>query len=344
MIEDFVPIAGQPFDPLAAANNRRYVVDLVEASRSLADGPKRLYSTLWRLAITLNRNRNPWPGYLFPSESHLADRLGKNVQSVRRDMAKLSDLKLIEVNRPNKRLHNQYLFLWHAGFDASKIKGEKNSFDLSEVIDQKADQRKKRKPGNAPPKADSKQVDDSNLSVSPIKSDTSRPFKSDSSLVSNRSHEVESRKKDLDCLPGNRKKRDSGADVALRVSEPKPKPKPKPYPKLKKALESYRGMPVNDDIVAKLMDCADGASEDEVVECLVHYYHGRGLKPGVTNAPESWSWFLTTVQGYFSDKRARAEAADPSGYYEWEDRNDTKEARKQSGLTKAQFDKMTEAF
>jgi hypothetical protein len=58
MSEDFVPIAGQPFDPLAAANNRRYVVDLVESSRSLADGPKRLYSTLWRLAITLNRKRN----------------------------------------------------------------------------------------------------------------------------------------------------------------------------------------------------------------------------------------------------------------------------------------------
>jgi hypothetical protein len=80
-------------------------------------------------------------------------------------------------------------------------------------------------------------------------------------------------------------------------------------------------------LVVEVMDAATGASEKEVIACLLHLYNKRGLRPGTHNGPRHFSWFPTVVQDYFDRKNARQEAANPCGYDEWQERNDAKEAR-----------------
>src|SRR5215472_451664 len=104
---------GEPFDPVDATRRLRlYPVDAVDARTDVSDGPKRLYSQLFRIAETTDRRKTPWPGYVFPSENFLAERLGKSGSSIRRDSAELRLLGLIRVERPDKTENNRYYFLW----------------------------------------------------------------------------------------------------------------------------------------------------------------------------------------------------------------------------------------
>ena len=83
------------------------------------------------------------------------------------------------------------------------------------------------------------------------------------------------------------------------------------------------------------MDAAGGASEAEVVRCLRILREGRGLKPGTQNGPRHWSWFPTVVGDYFRQKREREEAAAPTTFEDWEERNTSREKREE-------FERMTE--
>lgn len=144
---------------------------------------------------------------------------------------------------------------------------------------------------------------------------------------------------DIDCLPTNRTNRDSRADGVLMSPS-----MIKQYPRLREALHRYmkeRGeqehLYPKDRTVVDVMEAAAGASEEEVIACLVYLYMDRGLKPGTRNGPRHWSWFKTTVQDHFEKKRQRADSANPCGFSEWQDRNDYL-------LSKAEFDAMTDAF
>lgn len=102
----------------------------------------------------------------------------------------------------------------------------------------------------------------------------------------------------------------------------------KQYPRLKEALhqyfceEGYEDLYPTDRLVVDVMNAGAGASEQEVIQCLRYLYFERGLQPGTKNGPRHWSWFVTTVQDYFERDRERWESANPSGFAEWEDRND----------------------
>lgn len=151
--------------------------------------------------------------------------------------------------------------------------------------------------------------------------------------------ETESETLDIDCLPTNRQNRDSQADGVLMSPS-----KIKQYPKLREALYRYmkeRGeqehLYPKDRTVVDVLEAAGGASEEEVIACLVHLYMNRGLKPGTRNGPRHWSWFKTTVQDHFEKRRQRADSANPCGFGEWQDRNDYL-------LSKEEFDAMTDAF
>jgi hypothetical protein len=76
--------------------------------------------------------------------------------------------------------------------------------------------------------------------------------------------------------------------------------------------------------VVDVLDAAEGATEEEVIQCLQYLYNERGLKPGTLHGPRSFAWFKTVVGDYFTKKREREGAANPCGYHEWEDRNATR--------------------
>lgn len=128
----------------------------------------------------------------------------------------------------------------------------------------------------------------------------------------------DSEKGDLDCPLANRKRRGSQADVGVAS-----------YPKLIEALTHYRGKRPSDRTAVDILHVAGGASEAEVVGCLAYLWNERGLRPGTEHGPETWAWFKTTVQDYFTQKHARDEVANPCGYAEWQERNEAKEEREQ---------------
>lgn len=125
-------------------------------------------------------------------------------------------------------------------------------------------------------------------------------------------------KADLDCPPANRKRRGSQADVGLAS-----------YPNIMEALARYMGKRPSGRTVVDILHAAGGASESEVVECLAYLWNERGLRPGRKNGPETWSWFQTVVMDYFAHNRERAEVANPCGYHEWADRNESKADREE---------------
>lgn len=91
----------------------------------------------------------------------------------------------------------------------------------------------------------------------------------------------------------------------------------KTYPKLREALADYmqesgeeRIYPT-DRLVVDVMDSAEGASEQEVIQCLVYFLEERGLRPGTRSGPRHFAWFPTAVGDYFRQKHKREEAADP---------------------------------
>ncbi len=96
----------------------------------------------------------------------------------------------------------------------------------------------------------------------------------------------------------------------------------KRYPKLREALADYmqgsgeeRIYP-GDRAVVDVMDAAEGASEQDVIQCLRYYREERGLRPGTKNGPRHFTWFPTAVGDYFRQRRKRQEAAAPMAGFE----------------------------
>jgi len=118
------------------------------------------------------------------------------------------------------------------------------------------------------------------------------------------------RNRDFDCA--NRKNGDS--------RECMPPSTPKPNPKLREALTRYMRAEPTDRQVLDVLEAAAGATEAEVVDCLVFLYDQRKLRPGTDNGPRSFAWFPTVVQDYFDKRQQRTDAANPSGFAEWEAR------------------------
>lgn len=111
------------FDPAEVSRERKiYPVDVVDARRNIGDGPKRLYAQLFRIAVTTDRRKHPWPGYVYASEKFLAGRLGKSESQIRRDSAALRAAGLVHVGRPNKKQNNRYYFLWDSTFDSADLR------------------------------------------------------------------------------------------------------------------------------------------------------------------------------------------------------------------------------
>jgi hypothetical protein len=135
---------------------------------------------------------------------------------------------------------------------------------------------------------------------------------------------------DIECPTTNPKGRDSPSEL-------------RQYPALREALHMYfrepgqKNLYPSDRIVVEVMHAAGGATEQEVMACLKYLYNERGLQPGTRNGPRHWSWFPTVVADYFGRKREREEAANPSGYYEWKDRNLIRAEREE-------LERMTEAI
>jgi hypothetical protein len=146
----------------------------------------------------------------------------------------------------------------------------------------------------------------------------------------------EERKTDLDYLPRNRKKRDSPSGVSSPSTC-------KAYPKVRERLARYMQLPgdekeyPSDRIVIDIMDAAGTHDEQEVIASLKYLYYDRGLKPFSRHGPRSFAWFKTVLQDHFARKRERESAANPLGFHEWQDRNETR-------LSKTQFEAMTEAI
>jgi hypothetical protein len=77
--------------------------------------------------------------------------------------------------------------------------------------------------------------------------------------------------------------------------------------------------------VVDVMNAADGENEQAVIDCILYLYNERGLRPNTQNGPVYFAWFATVVQDHFDRRKARNDAANPSGYEAWKDRNDTKD-------------------
>jgi hypothetical protein len=145
---------------------------------------------------------------------------------------------------------------------------------------------------------------------------------------------LEERKTDPDCLPLNRKKGDVPSSI-------KPPSICKEYPRVSERLARYMQLPgqekeyPSDRTVVEILDAAGTYDEQEVIVALDYLYRERGLKPSTQHGPKSFAWFKTVLQDYFTKKRYRESAATPSGYDEWEARNEHR-------LSKTQFEAMTE--
>jgi hypothetical protein len=166
-----------------------------------------------------------------------------------------------------------------------------------------------------------------NSSAGPRKDNAVLPRK-DSSAEESQTKESHSEevKTDLDCLLhfGN----EIGPPAGTR--EPS---KCKPYPNVRECLARY--MQLRSDakeypterVVVDIMDAAGTHDERDVIAALKYFYNERGLKPFTEHGPRSFAWFKTVLQDHFRKKRERESAANPSGYHEWEDRNQTRLSR-----------------
>ncbi|HLW77845.1 MAG TPA: hypothetical protein VKS01_12690, partial [Bryobacteraceae bacterium] len=77
---------GDQFDPQDVTRRLKvYPVDVIDARTDMSDGPKRLYSKLFRIAAMADRRKHPWPGYVYASEERVSKLLGKSIASIRRD-------------------------------------------------------------------------------------------------------------------------------------------------------------------------------------------------------------------------------------------------------------------
>jgi hypothetical protein len=239
-------------------------------------------------------------GICFPSMQALGATLGVSSRQARSYVAALERAQLVRrMKRYDEggQTSNGFEFLWHDLLSASL-----------------------KKPSEAPR---------SDPSVSP---------RNDSSAEESKTKEnhSEEKKNDLDCLPLNRKNRDSPSGVrAPSVCHP--------YPKVRERLARYMQLPgdeieyPSDRMVVDILDAAGTYDEEEVITALNYLHDQRGLKAFSKHGPNSFAWFKVVLQDYFTKKRERESAANPSGYHEWQGRN-------QAPLSKEQFEAMTDAF
>ena len=239
-------------------------------------------------------------GLCYPTVKTLAAEIGGGTRQTRRYIAELEHFQLIRRrNRFANRAQtsNGFEFLWHELFETG-VTG----------------------------------------SIGEGLSDPSARRRSDVSAKESQTEEShsEERKTDLDCLPLNRKNRDSPSGVS-------PPSICKAYPKVRECLARYMQVPgdereyPSDRIVVDVLEAAGTYDEREVLAALRYLYEKRGLKPFTQHGPRSYAWFKTVLQDYFTKKAERESAANPSGYHEWKERN---EAR----ISKEQFDQMTSAL
>lgn len=226
-------------------------------------------------------------GKCYPTVKTLAGEIGAGIRQARRYLAELEQLELIRrVRRFAQRAQtsNGFEFLWHGMF--------------------------------------------ANFGTDPTGeglSNTSARGMSDVTAKESQDEEshVEERNTDLDCLPQNRKTRDSAAGT---LSESKMRR----YPRVRQALALYMQVPGDDlehptdRMVVDIMDAAGTHDEQEVITALNYLYTDRGLKPFSKNGPRSFAWFKTVLLDYFEKKRDRESAANPCGFHEWEDRNEAR--------------------
>jgi hypothetical protein len=157
---------------------------------------------------------------------------------------------------------------------------------------------------------------------------------------SEESHFEESQPKnniDLDYRHANRKNRDSRPDVGAGAFPCKY------YPRLREALADYMTTPDDGErvdpperLVVDVMAAADGATEDEVIECLRYLKEERGLRPGTKNGPRGFAWFKSVVADYFQQKRNREMVYAPPEV-DWDRRNGI-------GPSQDELDSMTNAI
>jgi hypothetical protein len=136
--------------------------------------------------------------------------------------------------------------------------------------------------------------------------------------------------RDPDYLSLNRKKRDTPPGVCSpSVCQQ--------YPKVRNCLARYMCLPgdeieyPSDRMVVEILDAAGTYDELEVISTLDYLYDKRGLKPFTQHGPRSFAWFKTVLQDHFTKKGQREEAANPSGHYEWESRNEARWLKRHSG-------------
>lgn len=227
-------------------------------------------------------------GYCWPSHDHLASLLSRSRRQVIYDIKKLTEVGLIGSRRRGSadggRTSNAYWFYFHTAFlPTEPITRDQELSAISEGV--KCNFRRGK--------------------VQPIAQEYIQGISSENV-----------RKLDLDC------------PISSDVCKPKPKPKTKQYPRLRETLARYmtahfgfKQYP-SDMTVVEIMDKSNGASEEEVIACVAHQYNDRGLRPGFESAPESFSWFITTVQNYFRDRENREERSNPTDYPGWESRNE----------------------
>jgi hypothetical protein len=138
--------AGTVFDPVDVRRLKLYPVDVVDAWCHVGDGPKRLYGKLFQIAMTTDRRKNPWPGYIYASEWYLAGLLGKSESTIRRDSAALRSLKVVRVERRSRTESNCYSFLWHPDFERADVSvreepGERADVSVRDSADMSAQKR-----------------------------------------------------------------------------------------------------------------------------------------------------------------------------------------------------------
>ena len=239
-------------------------------------------------------------GRCYPTMKTLGSEIGVGERQAQKYRAELEKEKLIRrVSRRagQAQTSNAFEFLWHELFDT------KTTDRSGEGVND-----------NSPQGANDRSPEESQIEES----------------------QSEEKKTDLDCLPLNRKNRDSPSGV-------RPPSICNAYPNVRECLARYMQLPgdekeyPSDRIVVDILDAAGTYDEQEVVAALQYLYQERGLKPFTRNGPRSFAWFKTVLQEHFTKKRDRESAANPCGYHEWEERNETL-------LSKAQFDAMTNAI
>ena len=292
---------GDPFNPYGMFNGL-FVPEALARCRGLSPGAKLAYGRLTRYA-----GQN---GECYPSTDTLGAELGINERQARRYIAELESngfIRRLKRFRDGAQTSNGFQFRWHRIFDTAscRTEPERGQTDVS---------------GGR-------------------RTDVSAGGRTDASGEESHSEDSHSEEeKDIDCLLTNRKRRDSQSDVVLSDS------RCQQYPRLREYLAQYMLYDQNDEKVyptdrqvVEVIDSAEGANEKEIIHCLLYLRNTRGLRPGTRNGPRQFAWFPTVVGEYFRKKRQREEAANPSGYHEWSDRNDVR-------LSKNEFDAMTEAI